>query len=95
MPRFGGAKRLQTGNQQDNNRLRVNEQAMPGTAATEGRMKSLRANSSSKKPGSMDQFDNGPNKINIVAKKRPPPMAIGFNESGIEMSRQVLYRNFH
>lgn len=37
----------------------------------------------------------GPNKINIVAKKRPPPMAIGFSEAGIEMSRQVLYRNFH
>ena len=37
----------------------------------------------------------GPNKINIVAKKRPPPMNIGFNEDGIELSRQVLYRNFH
>ena len=34
-------------------------------------------------------------KLNIVAKKRPPPMNIGFNPSGIEMSRQVLYRNFH
>ena len=43
----------------------------------------------------MGSAGNGPNKINIVAKKRPPPMAIGFNESGIEMSRQVLYRNFH
>ena len=40
-------------------------------------------------------MDAGPNKINIVAKKRPPPMAIGFNDLGIEMSRQVLYRNFH
>ena len=38
---------------------------------------------------------NGPNKINIVAKKRPPPMNVGFNEDGIELSRQVLYRNFH
>ena len=38
---------------------------------------------------------NGPNKINIVAKKSPPPMNVGFNEDGIELSRQVLYRNFH
>lgn len=43
----------------------------------------------------MASAGQGPNKINIVAKKRPPPMAIGFNEIGIEMSRQVLYRNFH
>ena len=35
----------------------------------------------------MASAGNGPNKINIVAKKRPPPMAIGFNELGIEMSR--------
>ena len=38
-------------------------------------------------------------KLNIVAKKRPPPMNlclnIGFNSNGIEMNRQVLYRNFH
>ena len=30
-----------------------------------------------------------------MAKKRPPPMNIGFNEAGIDGSRQVLYRNFH
>jgi len=30
-----------------------------------------------------------------VAKKRPPPMNIGFNENGIDGTRQVLYRNFH
>jgi hypothetical protein len=30
-----------------------------------------------------------------VAKKRPPPMQIGFNEYGIEKQRKVLYRNFH
>ena len=34
-------------------------------------------------------------KLNIVAKKRPPPMNIGFNSNGIEVDRQVLYRNFH
>ena len=34
-------------------------------------------------------------KLNIVAKKRPPPMNIGFNANGIEIDRQVLYRNFH
>lgn len=45
---------------------------------------------------SMADFDgSGPNKINIVAKKRPPPMMIGYNEAGIDMTRQVLYRNFH
>jgi len=33
--------------------------------------------------------------LNIVAKKRPPPMQVGWNESGIEKDRQVLYRNFH
>ena len=44
----------------------------------------------------MEDIDGtGPNKINIVAKKRPPPMNIGFNDYGIEMSRSVLYRNFH
>ena len=35
------------------------------------------------------------NKINIVAKKRPPPMNVGFNKEGIDQRRQVLYRNFH
>ena len=40
--------------------------------------------------GSMEK-----SKMNIVAKKRPPPMNIGFNSAGIEQSRQVLYRNFH
>ena len=34
-------------------------------------------------------------KLNIVAKKRPPPMNIGYNSNGIEITRQVLYRNFH
>ena len=33
--------------------------------------------------------------IHIVAKKRPPPMCIGFNELGIDQKRKVLYRNFH
>jgi hypothetical protein len=31
----------------------------------------------------------------IVAKRRPPPMKIGFNEHGIKDKRKVLYRNFH
>ena len=35
------------------------------------------------------------NKVNIRAKKRPPPLKIGYNEYGIEMKRAVLYRNFH
>ena len=35
------------------------------------------------------------NAVNIIAKKRPPPMQIGFNELGIEPKRKVLYRNFH
>lgn len=38
---------------------------------------------------------SGPNKINIVAKRRPPPMNIGYNGCGIDLTRQVLYRNFH
>jgi hypothetical protein len=33
--------------------------------------------------------------LNIVAKKRPPPMNIGFSFDGIEPTRRVLYRNFH
>ena len=33
--------------------------------------------------------------LNIVAKKRPPPMNIGFSFDGIEPTRNVLYRNFH
>lgn len=35
------------------------------------------------------------NAIHIVAKKRPPPMDIGYNEYGIDKTRKVLYRNFH
>jgi len=63
---------------------------MPGRAGTQ----SVR-HTSNKAPAQTDVDGSGPNKINIVAKKRPPPMAIGFNDVGIEMSRQVLYRNFH
>jgi hypothetical protein len=33
--------------------------------------------------------------VNIIAKKRPPPLNIGYNELGIELKRTVLYRNFH
>ena len=35
------------------------------------------------------------NVVNIVAKKRPPPMKIGYNEHGVKDKRAVLYRNFH
>ena len=31
----------------------------------------------------------------MVASKRPPPMNVGYNDEGIRMRRQVLYRNFH
>lgn len=65
----------------------------PTTANTGGRGgSSIQAISDRK---SIEMEDIGPNKINIVAKKRPPPMNIGFNENGIDMTRQVLYRNFH
>ena len=33
--------------------------------------------------------------ISLVAKKRPPPLDIGYNELGIKPRRHVLYRNFH
>lgn len=33
--------------------------------------------------------------MNIIAKKRPPPMNIGYSFEGIEPTRKVLYRNFH
>ena len=33
--------------------------------------------------------------VSIVAKRRPPPLSIGYNELGIENKRAVLYRNFH
>ena len=48
--------------------------------------------------GTVDSLGTGPvekTKLNIVAKKRPPPMNIGYNGNGIEQKRQVLYRNFH
>ena len=35
------------------------------------------------------------NAVNIIAKKRPPPMNIGYSEYGIQSNRKVLYRNFH
>ena len=36
-----------------------------------------------------------PNSIDILAKRRPPPLNIGYNEKGIVPERDVLYRNFH
>ncbi|CDW82974.1 UNKNOWN [Stylonychia lemnae] len=32
---------------------------------------------------------------NLIANKRPPPMALGYNDYAIDQTRQVLYRNFH
>ena len=81
--------------------MRPNQQLqpiVPDTAGTDGRNANLRASSTNQYKSSKEDSvsgANGPNKINIVAKRRPPPMNIGFNDSGIEMSRQVLYRNFH
>eukprot|EP00347_Sterkiella_histriomuscorum_P013852 403363119 len=44
----------------------------------------------------MPQMQTDPNKsFNLVAKKRPPPLNIGYNELGVDLTRQVLYRNFH
>lgn len=40
-------------------------------------------------------FSKKEDSINIVAKKRPPALNIGYNELGIEPKRTVLYRNFH
>ncbi len=31
----------------------------------------------------------------MLAKRRAPPLNIGYNDYGIEASRKVLYRNFH
>ncbi|CDW80981.1 UNKNOWN [Stylonychia lemnae] len=38
---------------------------------------------------------NANKSFNLVARKRPPPLNIGYNEMGIDQFRQVLYRNFH
>eukprot|EP00347_Sterkiella_histriomuscorum_P004050 403361935 len=45
-------------------------------------------------------INNNPNQVlshatRLIASKRPPPMPIGYNDYGIDQSRQVLYRNFH
>ena len=41
------------------------------------------------------QSKGSPKPFSIVAKKRPPPIQIGWNDHGIAGDRQVLYRNFH
>ena len=33
--------------------------------------------------------------VQLISRKRPPPMKIGFNDFGIKDKRKVLYRNFH
>jgi hypothetical protein len=38
---------------------------------------------------------SGKNAVNIVARRRPPPLKIGYNEYGVTDKRAVLYRNFH
>lgn len=47
--------------------------------------------------GSQSRFANPTkNQINIVAKRRPPPMPLKNHEAdGIDPKRKVLYRNFH
>ncbi len=40
---------------------------------------------------SVKQFDQP----NIMTFKRPKPLAIGYNDYGIDQMRKVLYRNFH
>jgi len=50
---------------------------------------------SSKTKAAKSKIQPSSSSLHIVAKKRPPPMNIGFNELGIDSKRQVLYRNFH
>ena len=38
---------------------------------------------------------NTPRTISLVAKKRPLPLDIGYNDLGVKLKRHVLYRNFH
>jgi hypothetical protein len=38
---------------------------------------------------------NGTRNLKLIASKRPPPLNIGYNELGVDPTRQVLYRNFH
>ena len=72
----------------------------PGSAQTALVKNSMRASSNMqpRTAGTADTMGTASvekSKLNIVAKKRPPPMNIGFNQNGIEQKRQVLYRNFH
>ena len=92
VPRFGGPgnKRLTTGN----GPVRP-QQLQPLMALPSPHMGAQSVKHTSINVPQSDADGSGPNKINIIAKKRPPPMAIGFNEKGIDMTRQVLYRNFH
>jgi hypothetical protein len=46
-------------------------------------------------PQSAAQQDEGTIRVSLLAKKRPPPMNIGFNEFGADEKRHVLYRNLH
>lgn len=41
------------------------------------------------------QSSNNVRNINLIARKRPPALNIGYNEEGIDGFRSVLYRNFH
>ena len=48
-----------------------------------------------KKPKNLPSEPSKLSSINIIAKKRPPPLNIGYNEIGVDAKRTVLYRNFH
>jgi len=63
---------------------------MPGVSANNMQMAAV---SETPHALSSDMQTNGG--LSIVAKKRPPPMQIGWNDYGIAPDRQVLYRNFH
>ena len=49
------------------------------------------------KESSVKKVDEKPSKksIGLIARRRPPPLNIGYNELGIKPKRAVLYRNFH
>ena len=62
----------------------------PGSAQTALIKNSMRASSNMHPRGTAESSVTGAiekSKLNIVAKKRPPPMNIGYNGNGIEQKR--------
>ena len=100
MPMAANSQRLATGNI-GKQRSRAQQLApLPGTAATTEKNAPASANTGNAGTGSIRAsshfYPKGESmtgstieksKLNIVAKKRPPPMNIGFNQNGIEMTR--------